>query len=99
MSWKVHAVKYAERNERTRNDSFLMDPAHDVQHDMDYFLWVLEKDGRRILVDTGYDEEEGKKRGRPISPSASASRRIFARSTRSSSSAALSISASNSGLS
>ena len=34
---------------------------------MDYFLWVLEKGDRRILVDTGYDADEGRTRGRPIS--------------------------------
>ncbi|MEM6275724.1 MAG: N-acyl homoserine lactonase family protein [Pseudomonadota bacterium] len=66
MSWAVYAVKYAERNERTRADSFLFDDNHDQPHAMDYFLWVLEKDGRHILVDTGYDAEEGRVRGRPI---------------------------------
>ncbi|MEL7299256.1 MAG: N-acyl homoserine lactonase family protein [Pseudomonadota bacterium] len=67
MSWHVHAVKYAERNARTRADSFLFDDNHDAPHAMDYFLWVLEKDGRHILVDTGYDAAEGAARGRPIS--------------------------------
>ena len=66
MTWEVFAVKYAERNERTRADSFIFDPNHDAQHDMDYFLWVLRQDGRTILVDTGYDAEEGQRRGRPI---------------------------------
>ncbi|MEM1374101.1 MAG: N-acyl homoserine lactonase family protein [Pseudomonadota bacterium] len=66
MTWAVYAVKYAERNERTRADSFLFDDNHDQPHAMDYFLWVLEKNGRRILVDTGYDAEEGRARGRPI---------------------------------
>lgn len=67
MTWTVHAVKYAERNARTRADSFLFDDDHAAPHDMDYFLWVLEKDGRRILVDTGYDAAEADLRGRPIS--------------------------------
>ncbi|MEO0664843.1 MAG: N-acyl homoserine lactonase family protein [Pseudomonadota bacterium] len=66
MTWRVHAVKYAERNARTRADSFLFDDNHDQPHAMDYFLWVLEKDGRRILVDTGYDAAEAAARGRPI---------------------------------
>jgi len=65
--WEVFAVKYAERNERTRADSFIADDNHNVQHDMDYFLWVLRRDDELILVDTGYDEEEGQQRGRPIS--------------------------------
>ena len=66
MTWTVHAVKYADRNARTRADSFLFDDNHDQPHAMDYFIWVLEKDGRRILVDTGYDAAEAKARKRPI---------------------------------
>ncbi|MEM1236865.1 MAG: N-acyl homoserine lactonase family protein [Pseudomonadota bacterium] len=66
MTWNVHAVKYADRNARTRADSFLFDDNHDQPHAMDYFIWVLEKDGRRILVDTGYDAAEAAARDRPI---------------------------------
>ncbi|MEM8592820.1 MAG: N-acyl homoserine lactonase family protein [Pseudomonadota bacterium] len=66
MTWSVHAVKYADRNSRTRADSFLFADNHDQPHPMDYFIWVLEKDGRRILVDTGYDTEEAARRDRPI---------------------------------
>lgn len=64
--WNVHAVKYAERNARTRADSFLFDAHHDVPHDMDYFLWVLKRGDRIILVDTGYDAAEARRRGRGI---------------------------------
>ena len=67
MTWEVHAVKYAERNARTRSDSFLFDDRHDVAHAMDYFIWVLRKGERTILVDTGYDTKEGQDRNRPIS--------------------------------
>ncbi|MCH2075519.1 MAG: N-acyl homoserine lactonase family protein [Rhodobacteraceae bacterium] len=66
MTWTVHAVKYAERNARTRRGSFLFDDNHDQPHALDYFMWMLEKDGRYNLVDTGYDAEEGAARGRPI---------------------------------
>ncbi|MEM6728358.1 MAG: N-acyl homoserine lactonase family protein [Pseudomonadota bacterium] len=66
MTWTVRAIKYAERNARTRADSFLFDDNHDQPHAMDYFIWVLERDGRTILVDTGYDAEEAAARGRPI---------------------------------
>ena len=64
--WEVHAVKYADRNGRTRADSFIFDDDHDAPHAMDYFVWVLRKGRKVILVDTGYDYEEGKRRGRPI---------------------------------
>ncbi|WP_204114406.1 N-acyl homoserine lactonase family protein [Shimia biformata] len=64
--WSIYAVKYADRNARTRADSFLDDDHPAAPHGMDYFTWVLEGDGRRIVVDTGYEEAEGRARGRPI---------------------------------
>ncbi len=64
--WTVHALKYAERNDRTRADSFLDDDHPVLQHGMDYFVWLLRNGDRTILVDTGYDQKEGKRRGRPI---------------------------------
>ena len=66
MSWQVHAVKYADRNARTRADSFLFDADPTAPHAMDYFIWVLQDGTRTILVDTGYDSAEGARRDRPI---------------------------------
>jgi glyoxylase-like metal-dependent hydrolase (beta-lactamase superfamily II) len=65
-AWEVFAVKYADRNARTRADSFLFDDAHDAPHAMDYFMWLLRRGGETILVDTGYDSDEAAARGRPI---------------------------------
>lgn len=64
--WEIHAVKYAERNARTRRDSFLFDDDHDAPHPMDYFMWVLRRGSETILVDTGYDSVEAAARMRPI---------------------------------
>nr|WP_321250674.1 N-acyl homoserine lactonase family protein [uncultured Ruegeria sp.] len=64
--WKIHAVKYADRNARTRSDSFIVDDNHDAPHAMDYFVWVLKRGSEIILVDTGYDSDEAAARGRPI---------------------------------
>ena len=64
--WEVHAIKYAERNNRTRADSFIFDDAHDAPHAMDYFMWLLRRGDEAILVDTGYDHAEAAARGRPI---------------------------------
>jgi glyoxylase-like metal-dependent hydrolase (beta-lactamase superfamily II) len=64
--WEVHAIKYADRNSRTRRDSFIFDDNHDAPHPMDYFMWVLRRDGEVILVDTGYDQAEATARDRPI---------------------------------
>lgn len=64
--WEVYAVKYADRNERTRQDSFILDANHAAPHPMDYYVWVIRRDGQTILVDSGYDAAEAKARGRPI---------------------------------
>lgn len=64
--WQVFALKYSERNARTRNDSFMFDDDHASAHDMDYFIWVLRSGSRVILVDTGYTAEEAAARDRPI---------------------------------
>ena len=65
-TWQVHAVKYADRNARTRADSFIFDDNHDTPHAMDYFMWVLSNGDQTILVDTGYDQPEAASRDRPI---------------------------------
>lgn len=65
-TWQVLAIKYADRNSRTRNDSFILDDDHASPHDMDYFLWVLRSARGTIVVDTGYDRREGERRGRPV---------------------------------
>jgi len=65
-SYEVFALKYAERNNRTRAESFLFDDDHAVEHPMDYFIWVIRNENRTIVVDTGYDQAEGERRGRTV---------------------------------
>ncbi len=64
--WQVYAVKYADRNARTRTDSFIFDDHPSAPHGMDYFVWLLRCGQRTILVDTGYDANEAVRRDRPI---------------------------------
>lgn len=64
--WEVYALKYAERDDRVRSESFILDANHSGKHPMDYFVWVLKSDKEVILVDTGFDAEEAKRRFRPI---------------------------------
>lgn len=64
--WEVYSIKYADRNARTRADSFIFDDYHDAPHAMDYFMWLLKRGDEMILVDTGYDMDEATTRARPI---------------------------------
>lgn len=65
-SYEVFALKYAERSDRTRGDSFIFDDDHASVHPIDYFLWVIRNANRTIVVDTGYDSAEGLKRNRRV---------------------------------
>jgi len=68
--WEIYAIKYGDRDGRTRADSFIFDDNHDAPHAIDYYMWLIRgtgpDEGRVILVDTGYDMEEAASRGRPI---------------------------------
>lgn len=76
-TWDVHAIKYADRDERTRGDSFIFDDAHNTPHPMDYFMWLLRQGDKIILVDTGYDFDEADSRDRPIRMAPHAALRPF----------------------
>ncbi len=64
--FEVYAVKYAHMTERVRADNFIFADDHLASHPMDYFVWVVKNGAHTILVDTGYDRQEGKARGRPV---------------------------------
>ena len=64
--WEVYSIKYAERSNRTRKESFIFDDHSDENHVIDYYIWVLKSGDKIIVVDTGYDYEEAKRRQRPI---------------------------------
>ena len=65
-AYEILAVKYAERLNRVRAESFIAADDHNAPHPMDYFVWVVRNGRRTIVVDTGFDEAEGTKRGRTV---------------------------------
>ena len=65
-TWEIFAIRYADRNERWRKDSFIMDDDHASKHPMDFFIWIIKNETRTILVDTGFDKDEATRRNRPI---------------------------------
>jgi glyoxylase-like metal-dependent hydrolase (beta-lactamase superfamily II) len=65
-TYEILAIKYAERTDRTRVESFLMADDHDAPHQIDFFIWVIRNAHRTIVVDTGFDEAEGRKRQRRL---------------------------------
>jgi glyoxylase-like metal-dependent hydrolase (beta-lactamase superfamily II) len=63
--YRVHAVKYAERDAR-RPEHFLMGDDHDVPMPMDYFVWVVEGAAGAWVVDTGFGEDDAVLRQRKL---------------------------------
>ena len=63
--WEVFAVRYAEHQRKAAENYIGGDP-HDVLQPLDYFVWVIRNDKRTFVVDTGFDQPVGTKRGRTV---------------------------------
>ncbi|MBT3401679.1 MAG: N-acyl homoserine lactonase family protein [Rhodospirillaceae bacterium] len=61
--YEVYAIKYGERM-GTRGDMFMRGDLHDAPMAMDYFVWLIRDGERAIVVDVGFGQSEGEKRGR-----------------------------------
>jgi glyoxylase-like metal-dependent hydrolase (beta-lactamase superfamily II) len=68
VGYDVIAVRYGTR-QTTKSDVFLHYALYgepDEPTQMDYFFWVLRGAGRTILVDCGFNERSGARRGRTM---------------------------------
>jgi glyoxylase-like metal-dependent hydrolase (beta-lactamase superfamily II) len=78
-SYEVTAVRYGTRS-TTKSDVFLHFGLYDEPDEpmqMDYFFWVARSPERTILVDCGFNEMSGGRRGRTmLCPPAAALRRL-----------------------
>jgi glyoxylase-like metal-dependent hydrolase (beta-lactamase superfamily II) len=63
--WEVFAVRYAEHQRKAAENYIGGDP-HDVLQPLDYFVWVIRNETRTFVVDTGFDQPVGDKRGRIV---------------------------------
>jgi len=64
--WQVYAVRYAHHNRMARENFMGGDPHDDSPMPLDYFVWGLISEDRRIVVDTGFDLPMAQKRGRTL---------------------------------
>jgi glyoxylase-like metal-dependent hydrolase (beta-lactamase superfamily II) len=65
MTYRVYAVKYAERDAR-RGEHFLGGDPHDAPMPMDYFVWAVIGADRTWVVDTGFEELDATSRQRRL---------------------------------
>jgi len=63
---RIHAIRYA-RHERSAADNFLGGTDHVTPMPLDYYVWLIERDGMApLLVDTGFGDEAAARRGRTM---------------------------------
>jgi glyoxylase-like metal-dependent hydrolase (beta-lactamase superfamily II) len=65
-TYEVFAVRYGRLDARKRSDNFIMTDDHDAQMPLDYYVWAIVNQNRTIVVDTGFDQKEAKRRGRTV---------------------------------
>jgi glyoxylase-like metal-dependent hydrolase (beta-lactamase superfamily II) len=66
-TYEVYAVRYATMANRTRRENFIgVDPHDAAPMPIDYYVWVIRNAARTVVVDTGFDQAEGERRGRLI---------------------------------
>jgi len=65
-SYEVFAIRYATRQDRRRHENLILADPHEGIMPIDYFVWVIRNRDRIIVVDTGFEHGEGRKRARTV---------------------------------
>ena len=66
-TYEVYALRYATYAGRQRRDNVLRaDPHLDGPMPIDFYIWVARNASRTVVIDTGFNAVEGKRRGRDI---------------------------------
>lgn len=65
-TYEVFAIRYGRYDARKRVENFIMTDDHDAPMPLDYYVWAITNENRTIVVDTGFDHKEGKRRNRQI---------------------------------
>lgn len=61
--YEVFAIKYATL-ERNAAENFIGGDPHETASNLDYFVWLARSKARTLVIDTGFDPEVAKRRGR-----------------------------------
>ena len=63
--YEIFAIKYAYLMRRS-SDNFVGGDPHDTEMPLNYYVWVVRNAARTVVVDTGFNVEMARKRGRQI---------------------------------
>ena len=64
-TYRIYAVRYAHHARRA-SENFLGGDPHDGPMPLDYFVWAIVGEMRTLVLDTGFDADMAKKRGREL---------------------------------
>lgn len=65
-TYELLALRYATMQNRTRGNNFIFPDDHAALMPIDFYVFVIRGNGRTFVVDTGYEHEDARKRGRTI---------------------------------
>ena len=74
--YDVHAIKYASHIMKS-SQAFVMEDPHDGPWPIFYYVWLIQGEGRNIMVDTGFTAERAAKRGRTLERCPSEGLKVF----------------------
>lgn len=65
-TYKAYAIRYGSARDRLSEQNFMFPPARGLRMALDYYFWVLQGEGRVILIDAAFSQAVGQRRGRPV---------------------------------
>jgi glyoxylase-like metal-dependent hydrolase (beta-lactamase superfamily II) len=63
-TYEVFAIRYASLSNRKASENFIGGDPHESASDLDYFVWLARSKACAFVIDTGFDAEVGRRRGR-----------------------------------
>jgi len=65
--FSLYALRYATHAGRKLKDNFLYgDDPHETGSDLDYFIWLAQREGEVFVIDTGFSQAAATRRGRNL---------------------------------
>jgi glyoxylase-like metal-dependent hydrolase (beta-lactamase superfamily II) len=64
--WQAYAIRYAHHPRAARENFLGGDPHDDSPMPMDYFVWAVVSGNQVYVIDTGFDADMARKRGRTL---------------------------------
>jgi glyoxylase-like metal-dependent hydrolase (beta-lactamase superfamily II) len=64
--YEIHAIRYGHDAKRKRGENVLRADDHDAPMPMDFFVWAIVGGQQTFILDTGFDADRAKARGRDL---------------------------------